>query len=153
MPSTSRELINKWWQDAWTEGLWAASWSKSLEGLTPDQAAWQPPAAPGVTGQRKSIWQQVLHMIFWRESWLRRAATGQKPTKEEVNAGNFPVIPEVSEAAWSATRRRFEQTQEGMAAALKAASHETLIYFLPHDCYHFGQINYIRSMLGLAPIE
>src|SRR3954471_21578609 len=55
--ATDRELIQKWWQDAWTEGLWSASWSKSLDGLTPDQAAWQPPSAPGVTGNRNSIHQ------------------------------------------------------------------------------------------------
>lgn len=153
--ATDRELILKWWSDAWTEGLWAASWSKSLEGLTPEQAAWRPPSAPGVAGERKSIWQNVLHMIFWRESWLRRAATGQKPTKEEVDAGNLPAIPEVSQAAWDATRRRFEDTQQRMAAAIAdpATADKPLIYFLPHDCYHFGQVNYLRGMLGLAPIE
>ena len=26
-------------------------------------------------------------------------------------------------------------------------------YMIPHDCYHMGQINLIRSMLGLKAIE
>jgi hypothetical protein len=30
-----RDLVTKWWSEAWTEGLWAAAWSKSLDGLTP----------------------------------------------------------------------------------------------------------------------
>jgi len=154
MSQSDRELVGKWWSEAWNEGLWSASWSKSLEGLTPQQAAWQPPSAPGVPGSRKSIWQIVLHMIFWRESWFRRVATGQKPSKEEVAAGNFPVIPEATDAAWTQARQRFTQTQERMAEALKTAdpSHP-LMYFLPHDMYHFGQINYLRAMHGLAPIE
>jgi hypothetical protein len=63
--SAGRELVIKWWDEAWTEGLWAAAWSKSLNDLTPAQAAWRPPATVG--GERHSIWQLVLHMIFWRE--------------------------------------------------------------------------------------
>ena len=35
---TGRELVSRWWSEAWTEGLWAASWPKALEGLTPEQA-------------------------------------------------------------------------------------------------------------------
>ena len=149
---TDRELIQKWWLEAWTDGLWSASWQKSLEGLTPQQAAWQPstPAGP-----RHSIWQIVLHMIFWRESWFRRASTGQKPTKEEVAAGNFPAVPAVTDEAWNQARHHFHETQDRMIAALKISdpSHEVLIYFLPHDMYHFGQINYLRAMQGLPPIE
>jgi uncharacterized damage-inducible protein DinB len=144
-----------WWDEALATGIWAASWSKSIEGLTPQQAAWQPPSAPGVAGQRHSIWQIVLHMIFWREGWLRRAATGQKLTKEEIDAGNFPAVGEVSAAGWDQARKQFMDTQSRMSAALKDSSpkNDPLIWFLPHDCYHIGQINYIRAMLGLAAIE
>lgn len=151
---TDRELIQKWWPEAWTDGLWSASWSKSLEGLTPQQAAWQPPCAPGVPGKRHSIWQNVLHMIFWRESWIRRAATGQKPSNEELAAGNFPEVADITDAAWNQTRERFRQTQDRMAETIKTGDPSLpLLYFLPHDMYHFGQINYVRAMHGLAPIE
>lgn len=145
---TARDLILKWWNDAWTEGLWAAAWSKSIQDLSPEQAAWTP--TPG----RHSIWQIVEHMCFWRESWLRRAATGQKPTKEEIQVGNFPVIRTFTPEAWAATLARFRETQSRVVAALEgAAPNPALFYFLPHDCYHFGQINLLRAMQGLAPIE
>ncbi len=149
---TDRELITKWWNDAWTEGLWAASWSKSLDGLTAAQAAWSP---PGTLGKRHSIWQLVLHMIFWRENWLNRIDGRPKATPEETAQRNFPEVTEKSEAAWKAVRDRFELTQAQVAAALKTRGPEahTMIYFLPHDCYHFGQINYLRAMQGLKPIE
>ncbi len=155
MPSTDRELISKWWNDAWTEGLWAASWQKSLDGLTAAQAAWSPPSAPGVTGERHSIWQFVLHMVFWREAWLRRLATDQRTTPEERATLNFPIITDKSEAAWAEARRRFEETQTKIAAALKTPSPaaDPIMYFLPHDAYHFGQINYLRAMQGLKFIE
>jgi uncharacterized damage-inducible protein DinB len=152
MPGAQRDFILKWWDEAWNAGLWAASWKASLEGLTPAQAAWRP---QGVHGNRHSIWQLVLHMVFWRESWLRRAATGQKPSKEELAGLNFPEIADASELAWNAARARFADTQEKMARALAETGPEgdILVYFLPHDCYHFGQVNMLRGMQGLPPIE
>lgn len=162
MEPIARQQILTWWNDAWREGLWAASWEKSLDGLTAHQAAWSPvlanaptpPPAPAI----HSIWQNVLHMIFWRESWLRRISPetrGQHTTPQEVAAGNFPVITEVSEAAWQQAKDRFLATQQRVAAALADPSLDVvhLPYLLPHDCYHFGQINLLRAMLGFKHIE
>ena len=116
---------------------------------------WQPPSAPGVTGVRKSIWQLVEHMIFWRENWLGRLDGGPRPTDADLALHNWPEIRDRSPAAWQATRRRFEQSHERVAAAVRDRYDvaATMIYFLPHDCYHMGQINYLRAMLGLKPIE
>ncbi len=155
--ATDRELIVRWWNDAWTEGLWAAAWSKSVEGLTAEQAAWRPPSAPGVDGPRHSIWQNVLHIVFWREMWLRRVATGQKPSKEDLATGNWPEV-NGGEAGWAEARQRLGETQKQMAAALASPElseehSKALAYFLPHDCYHFGQINMVRGMLGMKAIE
>ncbi len=155
MSTTDRALIVKWWSEAWTDGLWAASWSRSLDGLSAARAAWQPPSAPGVGGQRHSIWQLVLHMVFWRENWLGRLKGGAKPTPDEMARLNFPAIADASEAAWAAARERFADTQNRIAAALRdgGPAADPVMYFLPHDCYHFGQINYLRAMQGLKPIE
>ncbi len=154
MPDPARDHVVSWWNEAWRSGLWAASWEKSIADLSAAQAAWSP-ATPGVPGTRHSIWQIVLHMCFWREGWLRRVATGQKLTPEEISRGNFPPVTDTSEPAWAETRRRFAETQTRFAAALAdpAADTASLAYFLPHDCYHFGQINYLRAMQGLKPIE
>ncbi|MBI1190565.1 MAG: hypothetical protein GC200_07820 [Tepidisphaera sp.] len=155
--STSHDLAlyTKFWNDAWAEGLWAASWQKSLEGLTATHAAWSPPSAPGVTTTRHNIWQHVLHLCFWREDALRRLTDPEKPSKEAVAAGNFPKVSDTSEAAWAATKARFAKSQEAVAAALAKPGTDCsrLIYMLPHDCYHMGQINLIRAMLGLPAIE
>ncbi len=148
-------MLATFWDNAWNEGVWAASWRKSLEGLTAQQAAWAPPSAAGVQGTRHSIWQIVLHVCFWREDAVRRLTDPSKPTEAALAAGNFPVVTDVSEAAWSAAKARFEKSQMRIATALATAGTDTsrLMYMLPHDCYHFGQVNLIRAMLGLAPIE
>jgi uncharacterized damage-inducible protein DinB len=147
-----RAFIVRWWDEAWRDGLWAAAWSKALDGLTADQACWRPLGRDGTP--RHSIHQYVLHMCFWREGWLRRVATGVKLSAAEVAAGSFPDA-DPSEAAWSATRARFQDTQARVLDTLRTRGPEadTMIYFLPHDCYHFGQIMLIRGLLGLPPIE
>lgn len=145
----ARAFVADAWDAAWSEGAWAAAWSKSLEGLSAEQAAWSP--APG----RHSIWQIVLHMVFWRESYLRRVATGERHTPEELARLNFPEITDAAEAAWAEARRRFEDTQQRMSSALREPDpkHDVLASFYPHDAYHFGQINYLRAMLGIKPID
>ncbi|MGH7244621.1 MAG: DinB family protein [Phycisphaerales bacterium] len=158
--TSAREFVTKLWNDAFTQGLWAASWSKSLEGLTAQQAAWQPPDAVslhGQAGKRHSIWQNVLHMCLWREHWLRRLV-GQKTPKEDLERLNFPEITDISEGAWASARARFIESQKQIGAALANSAvsdeqFEAIAHFLPHDCYHFGQINYLRAMQGLQPIE
>lgn len=145
----ARAFVARWFDEAWEEGVWAASWSKSLEGLTAEQAA----ATPG--GARHSIWQQVLHMCYWRERHLRRIETGQAQPSDDKEALNWPVISDTSEAAWAAARARFEATQRRIGALLRDPDpkHGVLVYFFAHDCYHFGQINSLRAMLGLKAIE
>ena len=144
-----RATIAKFWNEAWTTGLWAASWEKSVAGLTAEQAARHP--APG----RNSIWQVVAHMIFWREVELRRARGGGDPTPEEGKRLNFPEPPAVTQPAWDECVKRLANTQQQVATALtdEKLSIDKLAYLLPHDCYHFGQICYVRAMLGLPPIE
>ncbi len=147
--------LQTWWNDAWTEGLWSASWSKSIEDLTAAQASW----LPQHTGRRHSIWQYVLHMIFWRDNCLRRvtpATLNQRPTDDDVKRLNFPELTDTSEQAWALTKTRFQESQARIAAAFGDPSIQDirlLGYLIPHDCYHFGQINMIRGMLNLPAIE
>lgn len=144
-----RAALLKHWNDAWSEGLWAAAWSKAAAGLTPQQAAWTP--APG----RHSIWQVVEHMVFWREDNLRRLAGSGPPGKEQLAAGNFPRIAEATEKAWKAALDRFEQSQRRIAEAIADPKNplDRVQYLLPHDCYHVGQVMYLRALQSLPPIE
>src|SRR5262245_47065683 len=124
--------LAKFWNDAWTEGLWAAGWEKSIADLTPQQAAWKPAAG------RHSIWQIALHIIFWRENELRRTASGQKPTPEEIERLNFPEPEAPTAAAWDKARERLKDAQSKIAALIAdpAVNIERIAYLLPHDCYH-----------------
>jgi uncharacterized damage-inducible protein DinB len=142
-------MLIKWWSQAWDEGLWASAWGRSLQGLTPEQAVWTP--GPG----RHSIWQNVNHMVFWREHELGLLAGRPRASQDEINAGNFAKPQEVTRAAWDASVSRLEATQRKIAEALAdpAANIDRLSYLLPHDCYHFGQINLLRGLQGLPAMD
>ncbi|MBC7834881.1 MAG: DinB family protein [Phycisphaerales bacterium] len=154
-----RASLVKMWDDAWKEGLWAAPWSKSVEGLTAAQAAWQPEAAgaPGgmSAGKRHSIWQIVSHMCFWREYGLERARGGANRSEADVAANNWPQPATPTEEGWKALRERLARSQQAIGAAFadERVPLDRLKYVLGHDCYHMGQISVVRAMLGLAAIE
>lgn len=144
-----RNSLRKLWADAWTEGLWAAAWRTSVQDLTAVQAAWTP--AEG----RHSIWQIVNHVIYWREHELRLAAGGPRASDEERARLNFLRPTEASDRRWQETLRRLGETQQRIGAAIadERVNIDRIRYLLPHDCYHFGQINYLRAMQGLPAIE
>lgn len=147
-------LFLKWWDDAWTAGLGSAPWSRAVDGLTPEQAAWSPPNAPGVQGVRHSIWQIVEHLIFWREHMLGRLDGAPPLARADLEARNFPVITERTEAAWADARRRFEESHRRVGEAVRVRFDEAapMMELLPHDSYHVGQVCFVRAMLGLPPI-
>lgn len=137
------------WNEGWSSGLWAGAWSKSLDGLSPQQAAWKPQP------ERKSIWQIVEHMIFWREVVLRRAGGESGPAEEEVARRNFPEPAAVSDEALKSLLDRFNASQDAVAAHLNKSGPavDKMPYLIAHDSYHMGQISYLRAMQGMVPIE
>ncbi|HEY3249393.1 MAG TPA: DinB family protein [bacterium] len=142
-----RETLVRIWTEAWNEGIWFASWRSAVDGLSARQAAWKPDPS------RHSIWQIVTHIMFWQEYTLRLAA-GDRPAQEEVDRRNFEEPADVSERAWGETRARFAESHQKMAQAMQTAeSLDRLVYHLPHDSYHIGQIMYVRALQGFPPLE
>lgn len=145
-----RESLLKMWDEWWTTGLWAAPWSKALDGLSPEQAAWAPAAG------RNSIWQHVNHVSIWRECTLAKALPGRAgPTEGELRDQNFAGPPAGATAAdWARAVQRLQQSHDDMRELIAAAPDlERAQYHLAHDSYHLGQILLLRALQGLAPIE
>lgn len=144
-----QDILTRLWDESWADGIWIAPWDKALGGLTPAQAAWTP--APG----RHSIWQIVNHVCIWREATLSKLDGRPGPSREELERTNFagPLTPD--RATWDQTRARLRATHDEIrkAIALPDAPMDRLPYHLGHDCYHLGQIMYLRAMQGLPPIE
>lgn len=73
-------LIQK--DDTWDQCNWIVPLSKSLEGLTAEQAAWIPPSG-GL-----SIWQLVNHMYYYNHRLLCRMQ-GKEPTLPAVDSNEY----------------------------------------------------------------
>jgi hypothetical protein len=144
-----RTTLLKLWDESWTDGLWAAPWSKATAGVTPQQAAWKP--AP----DRHSIWQNVNHVSAWRELTLTRVDGRPGPRREDMDALNFAEPAAPTEAAWRDACARLKRTHDDCRAVIASPSGDIsrLLYHLPHDMYHLGQIMQLRALQGLAPIE
>jgi hypothetical protein len=145
----NQALLLKLWDESWKDGIWIAPWSKAVDDLTPAQAAWT--SSPG----RHSIWQIVNHVCIWRETTLSRFDGRPGPSREELERDNFAEPSTPDQPAWDRTRARLRATHDDLRAAIAKpdAPLDRLPYHLGHDCYHLGQIMYLRAMQGLAPIE
>lgn len=151
----------------WLDGSWRNAYhtpvGKAVEGLTAAQAFWRP--AP----DRHSIWQNVMHMAYWREYFIR-ALEGDPafPSREELQVHNWPQHPDpADEAAWAQARRRLEASQERLVALLRSLPPDRLeapawgdesvaqaiVHYMRHDSYHVGQIMLLRALQGLPPID
>ena len=147
------ELVD-WWDEASDEGTWWAPWSRAVEGLAAEQAAWKP--AP----DRRSIWQLVAHMTFWREYFAHRVEGGAPAAEDDLDRRNWQEPAEITGEAWRAARDRFIESHARVRAVMADPATPPppkpqldLRYLLFHDSYHVGQVMYIRALLGCEPLE
>ncbi len=142
-----REQLLELWNDMWKEGNWVPSWPDSLAGISALEAAWTPDP------QCHSVWQEVVHVTFWRRVTLARMAGGDAPGDEEIARLEFAMPAVVSEETWEAAVEALKQTQDEIAAAIQVASKDVdrIPYHLIHDAYHLGRITQVRAMQGVAP--
>ncbi|USN99510.1 MAG: DinB family protein [Phycisphaeraceae bacterium] len=143
--SESRRWVIEAWRRAQTEADYAAPWCKAVRGLTPAQAMQAP--APG----RHSIAQIVAHVCFWRAYFVDRARGGERLDRAEIDRQSWP---DPGEDEWAGLIERFGETHALVLAALEDPELDTsaLQELLMHDCYHVGQVMYVRALLGLKAI-
>jgi hypothetical protein len=99
---------------------------------------------------RKTIWQQLRHCIFWKTVVLRRlAGQGEFPHKGR----NWPPMPaELSDANWRADVRKLEQVHAELRSEIAKLNWKKIdplsrmmaIGVAFHDIYHAGQINALK---------
>ena len=147
---------------------WDASYEKeegypplrdALKNLTAKQAAWRPEGSI-----LNSIWENVNHLIFYKE-WLLKQWTGEATAGPDgvTNDDTFRVVSQTEEA-WQETLARLDAVHNGIRSLLAAASGEELerriqgkplgawlFDLLTHDAYHTGAIIQLRKLQGSWP--
>jgi hypothetical protein len=143
--------------DQFTSGknFWQASLLKQIEGLTVEQALYKP------SPDRHGIWQLVRHIAYWKHWALTYVNEG---TALNAKESNWAPLPEVqNEASWQEDISKLRElsdkcrsTAEGIGDELLSSTEEKIVFFrqlLFHDCYHTGQIGFLRAMQGIKPVE
>ena len=143
----NRAKLLELWNDQWTAGNWIPSWPDALVNLTFEESIWTP------VQESHSIWQELVHVNFWRQATLRLLAGGERPTDEETAqlefAQPYPPTPPKLEA----TLAQLKATHDLLAAAIQdeAVDISRITYHLIHDAYHLGRITHLRAMQGVKP--
>jgi hypothetical protein len=143
----NRQQLLELWNDQMAEGNWTPSWPDSLASLTVDEALFTPDP------RCRCLWQEVVHVIFWRQVTLDGLKGLARPTEEEVEAREF-ARPETPDAdAWAKTVTELRASHDALAAVIADESKDVhrIPYHLIHDAYHLGRVTQLRAMQGIAP--
>ncbi len=122
-----------------------------LDGISAQQAAARPlPSA-------HTIWEIVMHMIFWEDVVTQRLAGKRAGLVDELN---FPVMPAVTEENWRRTLDDFRASNQSLRDALAkldpaklnelTAAGKRTYYgeahgIIEHHVYHLGQIALLKK--------
>ena len=142
-----RKQLLELWNQMYDEGNWVPSFPDTLNGVTAAEANWKP------IEPSNSIWQEVVHIIFWRTATLNLIAVLPNFTNEEIATQEFAEPEIVDEPSWNACVALLKDTQDKIAALIpdESVNIERIPLHLIHDAYHLGRITQLRAMQGVAP--
>jgi hypothetical protein len=141
-----RALLLRLLDEAYTRTGWTdRSLRKSLRGLGPKEAAWRP-------GRRRhNIWEQVVHLAYWKHVLHRRVA-GQEVAAFPEKGRDWFQRDGGDERAWKRDRKLLSDTHarlRGLLVEKKQFSNRDLYNLVGaafHDVYHSAQIELTRRL-------
>jgi uncharacterized damage-inducible protein DinB len=126
---------------------WFVPASKSVVGLTFEQAAWKQGTA------NHSIAQIVNHLTFWDTQQLAKFKGEKAPAFSGDNEETFQ--PPKDKRSWDALVKQMDDVMTAWEKAVEGASdsklqswYSTIAHIGTHNAYHTGQILYIRKQQG-----
>lgn len=148
------ELLLHGWDRAYGIEDWYPPLKDALQGVTWEQANWRPGQ-----GAANTIWENVNHLIFYKERLLRRLTGEEKAYPPGIgNDDTFGGTGE-DEDAWQATLAKLESVHAAIRGKLADMEKKDFDRKLPktpfglwvnslnmHDAYHTGQIVLLRKM-------
>lgn len=145
-PATLRSILLHQLKTTHSQADWFAPINTAVEGLTPEQANWQPPNGGHSAGQL------TYHLLFWNRLNLERL---QGKSSGKFTGNNDETFTKFDEKQWNDTVKQLDQVMTdleklvAMADDKKLASMATTIANIcTHNAYHTGQIVYVRKLQG-----
>jgi len=145
-PATLRSLLLHELHTTHTEADWFVPISVAVEGLTAEQAGWQPPAGGHTAGQL------TYHLLFWNR---RNLETLKGETLEKFGGNNDETFVKFNNKQWADTVKQLDQVMTDLEKLVGTADEKQLAAWAPtignictHNAYHVGQIVYVRKLQG-----
>lgn len=145
-PATLRSILMHELVTTHNKADWFVPIDVAVDGLTAEQANWQP------KGDLHSAGQLTYHLLFWN----RRALQQLKGEKQEKFSGNNDeTFTNFDDKQWSDTVKQLDEVMTGLEKLVQSADDKKLAEIAPtianictHNAYHVGQIVYVRKLQG-----
>jgi uncharacterized damage-inducible protein DinB len=125
-----------------------------LQNITPAKAFWQP------TKDAHSISQITSHMIYWRQTLIKRLDGDLEYKPSMKSDENWKSNDQLKKTGWQSLKKSLDHAQVQLLYLLstqkdsilkkkyseKATFEELINGILQHDLYHTGQIAYLKSI-------
>ncbi len=145
-PATLRSLLLHELHTTHNQADWFVPISVAVDGLTAEQASWQPPAGGHSAGQL------TYHLLFWNRRNLLRL---KGETQEKFSGDNEQTFVRFDNKQWNDTVKQLDHVMTDLEKLVESADEQKLAVWAPtianictHNAYHVGQIVYVRKLQG-----
>jgi phage-related protein len=145
-PATLRSVLLHELHTTHNEADWFAPISASVDGLSAEQAKWQPNANTHSAGQL------AYHLLFWNRRTLDKLQ-GKAETKFSGN--NDETFTKFDDKQWADVIKQLDQVMTDFEKFVESVDEKKLSEIAPivgnvstHNAYHTGQIIYVRKLQG-----
>jgi hypothetical protein len=145
-PATLRSLLLQELHATHNQANWFVPINVAVDGLTAEQASWQPPAASHSAGQL------TYHLLFWNRRNLVKLQGG---TPDKYAGDNDETFVKFDTKQWTDTVTQLDQVMTDLEKLVETADDKNLATWAPtignicmHNAYHIGQIVYVRKLQG-----
>ena len=145
-PVTLRSVLLQQLKNAHNQADWYAPISVAVDGLTAEQASWQPPKGAHSAGQL------TYHLLFWNRQSLMRL---KGLTPDKFSGNNEETFAKFDAKQWADIVKQLDQVLTDLEKLVENADDQKLAAIAPtvakiatHNAYHDGQIIYVRKLQG-----
>jgi hypothetical protein len=146
-PATLRSLLLHELRTTHNQADWFVPITVAVDGLTAEQASWQPPTGGHSAGQL------TYHLLFWNRRALAKFK-GEDPGKYGGN--NDETFEKFDAKQWADTVKQLDQVMTDLEKLVESANDkqlsqwaDTIGNICTHNAYHIGQIVYVRKLQGV----
>jgi hypothetical protein len=145
-PATLRSLLLHELHTTHNKADWFVPINVAVDGLTAQQASWQP------SGGLHSSGQLAYHLLFWNRHMLQQLKTGKE---EKYNGTNDETFTKFDDKQWNDLVKQLDQVMTDYEKFVDSADDQKLssvatmvANICTHNAYHVGQIVYVRKLQG-----